>query len=42
MIARNPPVIVLLLGMVGNLALAADEFALMKKQRIGPLRLLDL
>ena len=38
MIVRNPPLVALLLGMVWNLALAADEFALMNEERIGPLR----
>lgn len=39
---RNPTLVALLVSVVWNLALAADDFALLKEERIGPLRLLDL
>jgi hypothetical protein len=36
---RNPTLVALLVSVVWNLALAADDFALLKEERIGPLRL---
>lgn len=36
---RNPTLVALLVSVVWNLALAADDFALLKEERIGPLRI---